>query len=733
MVTLKSFGRGMVLVPVIIAILLVILLFIMITPSKANQLSIQQDRSTQHLTMKKWVTECVDCGKRFYELTNQSMKLDSGGNPHIAYGGDHLYYTWFDGEIWQYETVDNAPGVGGSAALALDQSGKPHISYHDRLNQALKYAYRDADGWHSMIIDNNRGDTGIFTSITLDENDQPHITYYDVYHRMLRYAHFTGTVWQINDIDRGGIYSNVALDTTGTPHISYQNIDTGVLKYAYLSQTGWTTETLDSTANATSFTSLVLDDNNYPHIGYFDEINGTLKYAFQDENGWTFQNLGDGLNAGYYLSLDISPAGIPWMSYYDSSNGDLKVGYLQGSTWFSSTVDTTGNVGGFTSLQFNDQGIAYVTYAELFCVDTACGAVTLKLAQQSGSDWLIQTVDQCSRAGGFTSLNMDSTGNLHLGYVFQEGSDLRLGYAIRQEDAWLVSDLEGTGELGVVPQPTMVLNSQGKPRFSYTLSSGSPVDGFTPTGVIYAEQGITNLITETVDAGTSNGMHSSLALDGEDFPHISYYDGGNLLLKYASRDSLGWHTETVTATNLTTDTVYTHLELDSQGYPHIVYNNAGLRFAYQDQNGWHFALVDNSLDVHASALALDSSGVAHIAYVESISNTLNYAYQDQGAWITEDISGVKTDSFISLKLDANDVPYIAFYGLLDGDMMLTHRTGTGWTNEIVDRNGDVGKFASLIVAEDGSMDISYYDVTNSDLRVARLIEVNISLIPILFK
>jgi hypothetical protein len=281
----------------------------------------------------------------------------------------------------------------------------------------------------------------------------------------------------------------------------------------------------------------------------------------------------------------------------------------------------------------------------------------------------------------------------------------------------------------------MVLDSQGKPRFSYTLSTGSLEDGFTPIGLIYAEQGITNLITTTVDTGVWNGMHSSLALDSEDFPHISYFDNGNQLLKYALLDNTGWHTETVTATIPTSGTLYINLQLDEQGYPHIVYNNAGLRYAYQDQDGWHFTLVDASVDAYASAsaLSLDSGGVAHIAYQEYISNTLNYAYQDQGIWITEVISGVQTDGDISLMLDANDVPYVAYHSIPGDDLMLAHRTNSGWTHEIVDSNGDVGKFNSLVLAENGSIYIGYYDATNGDLRLASQIKVNMVFIPCIYK
>ena len=91
-----------------------------------------------------WVIECVDCPKYFDGITDRSLRLDADGNPRIAYGGDHLYYAWHDGANWHYEMADDSPGVGKHASLALDGNGYPHISYYDRTNGDLSYAYYSA-------------------------------------------------------------------------------------------------------------------------------------------------------------------------------------------------------------------------------------------------------------------------------------------------------------------------------------------------------------------------------------------------------------------------------------------------------------------------------------------------------------------------------------------------------------------------------------------------------------
>jgi len=50
----------------------------------------------------------------------------------------------------------------------LDSYGNAHISYIDNANGGLRYAYRDAAGWHFETIEEAGDNVALVTSLALD-------------------------------------------------------------------------------------------------------------------------------------------------------------------------------------------------------------------------------------------------------------------------------------------------------------------------------------------------------------------------------------------------------------------------------------------------------------------------------------------------------------------------------------------------------------------------------------
>ena len=124
--------------------------------------------------------------------------------------------------------------------------------------------------------------------------------------------------------------------------------------------------------------------------------------------------------------------------------------------------------------------------------------------------------------------------------------------------------------------------------------------------------------TETVDGENSSvGKFTSLALDSNGNPHITYYDEDNKKLKYAYKDINGWNTETVDSTGEAGV-----LAIDSNNILHISYrdnSNKYLKYGYRDSSGWHIETVYNGYLVSEYiSIALDAIGQPHIVYVNNI-------------------------------------------------------------------------------------------------------------------
>ena len=64
-----------------------------------------------------WRLQDVDAPKQFSALTTRSIAVDTNGNPHIAYGQDHLYHAYYDGSTWYNEVVDSSPKVDCASSM----------------------------------------------------------------------------------------------------------------------------------------------------------------------------------------------------------------------------------------------------------------------------------------------------------------------------------------------------------------------------------------------------------------------------------------------------------------------------------------------------------------------------------------------------------------------------------------------------------------------------------------
>jgi uncharacterized repeat protein (TIGR01451 family) len=222
--------------------------------------------------------------------------------------------------------------------------------------------------------------------------------------------------------------------------------------------------------------------------------------------------------------------------------------------------------------------------------------------------------------------------------------------------------------------------------------------------------------TETVDSAGAVGLFTSLALDVEDRPHISYQAYGVADLKYAHHDGSAWVSETVEDTGAMG--AFTSLALASTGRPHIGYCGSVyispitvtlVKYAAYDGSAWITETVDSVGQTGGyTSLALDSGDRPCMSYFDSSTAGLMYAHRDGGDWVTETVdSAGDGGGYTSLALDGDDHPHISYYHGPDGDLKYARWTGATWISETVDSTGDVGLYTSLALDKDNQPHIAY--------------------------
>jgi len=310
---------------------------------------------------------------------------------------------------------------------------------------------------------------------------------------------------------------------------------------------------------------------------------------------WETGSLPGGTSDWSSLALDAD--GRPHVAYY-ASGGDLKYAYWDGDDWVVETLDSEGDVGNYASLAVGSDGLPRISYYD---------ATNGQLRYYNGTS--VEAISTAGDAGQYTSLALDAAGNPHI--AFQVTGSSSLWYAAQDDSDWHVQNVETGTTLGL----------------------------WTSDGDSWA--------IETVDTGgTGLGTYTSLALDRQGYPHISYFDPARVRLKYASWNGTGWTIDTPDTRGFEGG-LYTSLALAGGTSPTISYwsyrypipEGVGqladgsvesvLTLARWNGTSWEIQDIASfplSGDLQApTSLALDENGFVHISYTDPSSGNVGYA------------------------------------------------------------------------------------------------------------
>ncbi len=196
----------------------------------------------------------------------------------------------------------------------------------------------------------------------------------------------------------------------------------------------------------------------------------------------------------------------------------------------------------------------------------------------------------------------------------------------------------------------------------------------------------------TLDSTDNVGSHTSIAIGADNNPIISYRDSTNFSLKV------------VKCTNQNCSSANTPLTLD-----------------FTDSIG------NDSVGYYTSiAIGADNNPI--ISYYDvtygdlKVVKCTNQSCSSTNTLLTLDSTG-NVGSYTSIAIGADNNPIISYRDVTNGDLKVVKCTNQSCSSTntplTLDSTGSVGAYTSIAIGADNNPIISYYDVTNGDLKVVK--------------
>lgn len=321
---------------------------------------------------------------------------------------------------------------------------------------------------------------------------------------------------------------------------------------------------------------------------------------------WTF---------AFGTSITIDDSARVHVAYDRGTSEDdvvLRHGVWDYGTYSAETVDSTAGAGIDNDITIDSFGRIHIVYCR--SVDIWSFNTDLYYAYYDGN-WHREPLDTLGVFAGYCcNIRVDQdnyphiaalTGNMNPTYLYYNGSNWQ---------SQIIPDLVETDD--------MVLDNLDHPIVSNQGSSQNCMVTFYDGA---------NWHPDTVDPN-SPCYTNSMALDTFGYPHIAYryLDGANCL-KYGYFDGATWHTEVVDNNGNTG--IDPSIAIDGNNCPHISYysiTESCLKLARWNGSSWEIEVVDNDGDVgRQSALIMDTDNYPYIIYEDNTNLAVKLAYVTQ--------------------------------------------------------------------------------------------------------
>jgi len=434
--------------------------------------------------------------------------------------------------------VSKSPGDSNRPFLCLDSSGTPYIVWEDTStgNSEIYFLkwngteWVDADGLgqESINISKNGGPSE-YPSLCLDNSGNPHIAWHDFIfaNNEIYYLKWNGTEWvdadgsgqepeNISNTIGSSFYPSLSLDSSGNPHIAWKDYISGNNYDIYYlewngSELKWVDakgssgrESINVSTNTTysGFASLCIDSSGNAHIAWVNYTDSTADTAdiyylkwngseWVDADGSGRESINVSKNSGQSRnpSLRLDSSGNPHIAWDNIGSGAYDIYYLEwnGSEW----VDADGS-----------------------------GQESINVSKTSGLD------------SGNPSLYLDTSGNPHIAWferVSVNNTTHDIYYLKWNGAAWV--DVDGSGQesknvlstSGDSRDPSLYLDAFGKPHIAWTESTSGSSD------IYYLHWNIAPTLSWTGETDyTADGLDPETGYPNTDFVYrVKYTDQDN--------------------------------------------------------------------------------------------------------------------------------------------------------------------------------------------------------------
>jgi hypothetical protein len=356
------------------------------------------------------------------------------------------------------------------------------------------------------------------------------------------------------------------------------------------------------------------------------------------------------------------------------------------------------------------------------------GAVTVSISSPPGQQeeqkahisWTTEVVDSNGDVGQYCSLVLTGSDNPEIAYYNATGGDLKI--AGWTGSSWNVNPLPSANDVGSYVSQTR--NSATTIKFVCTYDA-------TNHDIIYMNSlghyGV-------VDSSGDVGQYASIAVSSVTGAlAISYYNASSGDLKVAVNASgSGWINKTVDSVGdvgLYTNIVFQGAN-DTISVLYYDATNHALKTAYQWGGTVPWLTMTMDEDPPLGDLGKWSSQTTngwdwYASYYDQTNGALRVMYwtdlgASSGLVVPDSVGDV--GQYTSIGVNSTGRVFVSYYDVTNGNLKLAWNESTSWYNMTLDSTDNVGLYTSLKIDSSDAIHISYYDATNGDLKYVKVLQ-----------